>query len=421
MYCKNCGAENEDSMKFCVNCGMEISSNDTDLPDKSISETTQNTVTNTVPHKMSKKTKCIVIIIAVILLLIAVVYKICSGLMSPERLVTKYINAQAAGNYSELYGMLDIPDGEFTTKSQFVDTLERSAEDAEQVSVKNINVTEASATDLSNTSKYYFTKAYDKAYRVTYSNQEQKTVFLSMQKGMLFDKYKVLPTEYLIEYYTVCMPPYANAAFDGIQLSDSNTKKRTVNNKTEYKLNNLFNGKHNITVSAPFAEETDVTAEADLSDDKIDCNNYLKVRQDVKEEMQKLAEEALKTVYDATTANKDFSEIVSQLKIASGQEKVVENGYKRFADRFNNTSYTHANLTFKGIKPPTEDSRGITDNLDAPLRYSVKFEVSYDIVEKSGFIYIGEHHQEDTQSLSVDFSYENNELKIYAINDVYYK
>lgn len=419
MYCKNCGAENEDSMRFCVSCGMEISADDMDVSDKSMSETAQKTI----PHKMSKKTKCVILIIAVILLLIAVIYKICGGLMSPERLVTKYINAQAAGKYSELYEMLDMPDGEFTVKSQFIDTLERSSD--EMGNVTNITVTEASATDLSNTSKYYFTKAYDKAYRVTYNlqddKQEQKTVFLSMQKGMLFDKYKIMPTEYLTEKYEIYAPSYTEVSFDNIKLGDTyNSTTGDNTSKQCYLLNNIFLGKHNVTVTAPFIENTDI--EVDVNKSKsVDCLNSLVIKQEIKDKMQQTAEDTLKVIFDAAAAKKDFSEVASQLKINSEQMDKVEKGYTAFSNiswsGFNSGTITYDRLELTNIEPEEESSYSLSSSLDAPLSYIVKYKVTSDVSPTQGYILFGDKHKEEIHSICIDFSCKDNDLSICGINN----
>lgn len=425
MYCKNCGTENDDNMKFCVNCGAEMGT-DTTLSDKPVREIEQGTTANVQPHKLSKKTKGIILIIAVILILVATAYKICGGLMSPERVVTKYINVQADGNYSELYGMLDMPDSEFTTKSQFVDTLERSAEEAEKVSVKNINVIEANALDLSNTSKYYFTKVYDKAYRVTYDlqngKQEQKTVFLSKQKGIFFGKYKILPTEYLIEEYKIFAPAYADVAFDGISLGD------TYNSKTEdntdqhcYLLNNILSGKHNVTATAPFIENADIEVDVNKNG-SVDCLEDLVIKQEIKDQMQKTAEDTLKVIFDAAVAKKDFSEVAPQLKIASDKIDAVEQGYKSFLNiswsGFDNDVVAYDRLELSNIEPATDVSYDIYSSPNKPLSYMVQFKVISEVSPTQGNILFGERKKETGRFLYIYFTYENNELQICDIGHI---
>lgn len=424
MYCKNCGTENDDNMNFCVNCGTDIGTNETNLSDNSVSETAQNTVTNAQPHKLSKKTKGIILIIAIILILVATAYKICGGLMSPERLVTKYINAQAESNYSELYGMLDMPDSEFTTKNQFIDTLERSSKEIGNVT--NITVTEASATDLSKISKYYFTKAYDKAYRVTYNlrdgNQEQKTVFLSVQKGMLFDEYKVMPIEYLIEEYKIFAPAYADVSFDGISLGDTyNAKTDDNTDQHYYLLNNILLGKHNVTATAPFIENADIEVDVNKNG-SVDCLESLVIKQEIKNQMRKTAEDTLKVIFDAAAAKKDFSEVASQLKIDSDKSDTFEQGYKSFLNiswsGFNNDVVTYDRLELSNIEPSTDVSYGIYSSPNKPLSYMIQFKVISEVSPTQGNILFGERKKETGRFLYIYFTYENNELEICDIGHI---
>lgn len=425
MYCKNCGTENDDATKFCVNCGAQM-----DKTAGTAMERKNSAASGAEYPKLSKRTKSIILIIVIVLGLAAVFYKIGSGLMSPERMVSKYINAQAEGSYGELYGMLDMPDGEFTSKNQFVDTLERSSEGTEKGNIGNITVTEASATDLSNISKYHLDRVYDKAYRVTYDlqggGQEQKLVFLSMQKGILFDKYKIMPAEYLAREYTVYAPPYITVAFDNTELDGSYEYTAAQNRYYEdekcYKLNNVFSGEHVITLSAPFADDTEISAEV-AEDSYIECSGRLKIRQEIKDEMQKIAEDTLKIVFDAAVAEKDFWEIVSQLKIAEGQDDMVKEGYEAFSNRswsgYDNDTVIYNKLEFAGIKPSTSESYRMQNNVDAPLSYEAGFSVVCDVTAAQGYILIGNRHTEKTLTFNVEFSYENDELSIYSIGKGY--
>lgn len=434
MYCRFCGAENDDAMKYCVNCGKELNADNADLSDAPTSATKQSTAADAPPKKLSKKTKVIMLIIAVVAVLAVAAYRILGWLMSPEYVVSQYIKAQSEENYSALYSMLDMPDSDFTTKEQFVDVLEKSSNDGEKESVSKITVTEVDSSEYSTLSRCYSDMTFDKAYQAKYVTQngdtKNNTVLLSSEKLLFFEKYKVAPAEYLTKKYEVSAPLYAKVKFDGIELGDKYIDDETshdgdASRQNWYLLKNVLLGKHNITITAPFIQTAEIKVDVNASD-SFDCADelnikQLKIKQSVKDEMQKTAEETLRVIFDGAAKKKDFSQIESNLKIASGKNADVKEGYENFSDTewsgFRNETITYKKLELSEIEPASDDAFRLNRRDDMPLSYMIRFKVVCDVTENQGYILWGDTHNESTHEIYIQFTYENDEAKVCGISN----
>ena len=427
MYCTACGAKNDDDMKFCVNCGKELNADSTDLFDAPTSTKAQSEAAAPPPKKLSKKAKVAMIVIAAVLVLGFSAYKTVSWFMSPEYAVSQYVKAQSEGNYSALYDMLDMPDGEFTKKEQFVEIHEKSSSKDKKGTISNITITEADSEDYSVFARCYSDVDFNIAYRVDYIAQkgekEHTTVLLTSEDWLFFKNYKVAPAEYVTRKYEVCVPSYAKATFDGVELGDKYIDAEASNNGNQYSLENVLLGEHTVTVTGPLIDTAEIKLNITGSD-SFDCSGKLKIKQSIKDEMQKTAEDSVKVIIEGIDKKKEFSEIESQLKIASGQSNQVKKWYDDFSET-DWSNYWSQNVKYDKIElsntePASENAFKISESSKSQLTYGITFDVACDYT----YVFFGDlenkSHNDSTYTVGVEYVYENDEIKIYNINNNYY-
>ena len=103
MYCKKCGAQNQDGEKFCMQCGANIMENPTPASVPAEAATTQTPK----PKKKLPKWALIAIPVAVILLIILVVCLIING--NTVKMDKQYIDFEVEGydGYGSVYAEVD--------------------------------------------------------------------------------------------------------------------------------------------------------------------------------------------------------------------------------------------------------------------------------------------------------------------------
>ena len=103
MYCKKCGAQNQDGEKFCMQCGANIMENPAPASVPTEAATTQTPK----PKKKLPKWALIAIPVAVILLIILIVCLIING--NTVKMNKQYIDFEVEGynGYGEVYAEID--------------------------------------------------------------------------------------------------------------------------------------------------------------------------------------------------------------------------------------------------------------------------------------------------------------------------
>jgi len=353
MFCPNCGTRNDDAAAFCLNCGSSLAEETVIDSIEQVEETVDPTTTPIAqstpiapvapvapteaspvyaapvpvqykPRKpLSKQT--IGIIAGSAIIVIAVIVFVVVGKKSSdyEALATKYFIAAQAGKWDTVFDSIDIPSGEFLTK----DFLTKAQSKATPKEISNYAINKKNDIYASFTvgDKTLTDDAISKDVYIDYrikgesSNRTDTIGVIKLkEKNMLFfDKYKVSPDDIVKSNFSITVAKGAVVTIDGIEVSSkylkddaSNTSSSYSVAKATYVIDYLFEGNYTIKVTQENMEDNE--AEVTVANDD---DSYLytssKIASKVSTQLATAGQDALKTIYDAVVARKDFSTLSS--------------------------------------------------------------------------------------------------------------
>lgn len=317
MFCEKCGTKNEDAARFCEKCGATL-----EVKKEKNSDPIQKNAfvaprVNADPAKapfgeegfqkpkkkpMSLKTKIILSVVGILLLVIGLAWVAGSTLTNPERIVRKYYENMSLQKYDEAYKYIDVEDSEFMTKDMFVEAMENTADE------KMLNFTLQEASENNSLVKKFII-TYTRKGGVFTSNSE---VFLMKQpskKWLLFDDYKIV-SDKIAKSYSITIPSGAEIYIDDIKVDEKYTENDAINKK--YRIPSIFKGMHEIKVSAPFGKEKtfDVQVIKDGCEDKFGIELTDQAQKEVSECAKDFLKAFVAAAMDKTSleeSNLDFS------------------------------------------------------------------------------------------------------------------
>lgn len=421
MFCKNCGKENADGVGYCVSCGCDLNKA---LP-------TEKSVTNngTTKARTSHIPKTPLIIVCTVLVVLFALYQIAANATKPETVIKNHFTALVGGDYGAVYDGLDIPDGQFTSKEQFIASYTVSNEMTNKIT--SITITKATATDLEDVNPLS-SSTVDAAYKVVYSTQLEPApsteIVILTKKGklfLLFDAYKVEPSNFIAQEYSISAPVGIQVGFDGIELNDTflskvetPKKERDSENPTQrniYMIPYTFFGEHIITATSEFTENYE--APVYVKSGRTETIDGLVIKADIRAKIRKMAEQTVQLFFDSALANKSFSDISLQLNAVPTQLEAIEKSYESFTKtnwgNFSNGA-TYTNIRMK-IKDGDESGGSLTNRPMSPLLYRIGYTVISDAQAQRGYILWGDKHSERYFEMKIEFASDNGELKIYSV------
>ena len=117
MFCPECGQKNENSARFCENCGTSLPEN------RKIKKTKTFTFSKLeitkLKQSITKKQKITYSIVLAIILCCTSFYMYGKIITNPKNIAKNYFLAQMQSDSDTLYDYLDIEKSEFTTKELF--------------------------------------------------------------------------------------------------------------------------------------------------------------------------------------------------------------------------------------------------------------------------------------------------------------
>jgi len=423
MFCKNCGKVNNDGAKFCTGCGCNF--------DEPLSQGETATKVGTAKALSKRAIKKPVIIVCVVLVALFSLYQIGLNAAKPERVVEKYVTAHANADYGAIYDSLDISSDQFTSKELFISTNTYSA-DMSKNKVTSLSITPATAKDLEEVEALPGSRV-DAAYKVVYTTKidpEPFTEIVMLTKSgkafMIFDKYKIEPSNFIAQDYQIIAPAGIKVCFDGIELDDTELKTQKNDSNSEnpieknvYTIPNTFIGEHTITAESDFTEKYE--APVYVKSNSTETVSNLVIKADIRSKMRKMAEETLRTFFDGMVAGKSFAEVSSQINPVTTQMDKISKAYDAFVkadwSNFDSRTVTYTNISMTGITAEKEDgsNSSLTNRTKSPLSYCLEYMVSCDVEPQAHYILWGDRHSERNFDMDVEFSYENGELKIYSV------
>ena len=150
MFCGECGTKNSGTSQFCENCGAKLAG----APEQQVNpsqgeENVNNVQTNNMQNQMpntqvmatqpakpmSKQTKLILTIIAVIAVLFGGAYYYLGTLVTPEKVAEDYFNALVEVDAKKIYKFLQVEQTDFTTEKMFEKVIKNTTDKSSKMEI----------------------------------------------------------------------------------------------------------------------------------------------------------------------------------------------------------------------------------------------------------------------------------------------
>lgn len=424
--CPSCGTVNEDNARFCENCGTKLVESTSAEP----AAATAGQETESIPgdgqyeeeqgweeqqpanqrprksgtdKRLSALQKA-VIIEAICLVAIVIGFFVLGNMKyNAESVAKRYFAAYAAHDWGTVYALLDVPEGDFMTKGQFAEMMERT----QIPDISNYNVRPESSSE--DKIVRYFDVQYTVAgqgasdTRLSLVRQNKKSLFL-------FDTWKVSTEGMVSEGFQIMVPAGAQAAVDGIGLTEDYKISESSEGMDTYQIS-LFNGVHAISVAAPWCEiyesEFDTASEGSLSVSGLTLTEAGETALEAK------MQEALETFYAAAISGADYSEVQSLFSAeAAGEYEGEYNDLKERLASDPDDYYTLNQITFNDFQCDFYvDSNVVSGEMEGD--YTVDYTYTY-----TGFG--GTRTQNDTSNssfyMTASFVYEGDTYKLQDVS-----
>lgn len=347
MYCGECGAKVKKTDLFCGECGAQIKNTD----EKNDTNKTENIKIKTDKKPMSKKQRTIITVVAAIILILGIGYKVGSNITSPKAIAKKYIQATIDKNVDVLYNYLELDgDKTFVTKDIYKKLLE-SDKSSSNIANFVIEDVKYGTGKLNVTVGFKYTKkdsSVENSGSVVLLKQKTKKYFI-------FDNWKI-SSDYrsidVLENYTIKVVSGTKVSYAGIELTK---KYKDENNSTTttdvYVLPQVFGTK--TTIKATFKNgieiEENVTPYSDNSSHTVSFNEN-NISDNMKSKLLEVAGNSLKTVYENAINEKAFTEIKSKFEHENIDLTNIESAYNDLVNELKEASFTLKSISFTKLE-----------------------------------------------------------------------
>lgn len=294
MFCPNCGAKNEDSARFCEQCGYTLSDQIAEEPEKMAETAPLSQATGPVGEESAaqavkkvpdyqpagpaaenqnifqpetvkapkKKNSARTIVTAVeAFLLIAVCflcYRQIEKINNPETVIHTYMDAIMEQDWDMAYNCLSLPDSPYLTAEAY----RRAVASGEMVGITNYRV-EKKGKEGKKDSKNDFAPNFQVQYMKKGNSQKMETMLQSVssreKKWLILEDWKISPVDALVADVQIYAYPMMEVTVDGVLLGPDTAKVEEGQADITYTIPYLFAGSHVIEVAAegfePYSEE----------------------------------------------------------------------------------------------------------------------------------------------------------------------
>lgn len=322
MICQKCGCQNADNEVFCRKCGALIEDEGLDQWFDSVMPEQKQFDFNALIKmlKPKKKVKNWVIILAGEVLLSVVLlfslFQKVTGRFSAEHTAEHYFVALVNGEWEEAYSMLELEEGEFTSRKAYDICCENnSLPFITSYSIQKENQVGTLGQDVTVLYRERGTSS-DTAYHISLNKQLEK-------KYIFFENWKVSAGSLLSKDIPVTVPHGAAVSIDGIPLGD--TYLSAVENSLDfYSIPVMFAGKHQIVVSMQEMETVKEVFDTNLNGYSLD---KMQISPNILQKLLGQAEKDLQSIYTAAIQGTPFNKI-SELFVADGEKAAeIESSY----------------------------------------------------------------------------------------------
>ena len=410
MFCGECGAKNNKEDRFCSECGAPLEQ-----------EEAQETTTNVVKkprQPMSKKNKIIVAVIAAIVVVLGIGYKVGSDMTSPKSIASDYIKAVVSNDSDRLYKYLEIEGDKTFVSKKIFNELMSNTDDSNSSSIENYKITNVEYGDGKLTAKVYFT------YTIKGSSLEKtSSISLTKQKDkkfIIFDNWKIsdLSTDStIIKDYKIKVTKGSTVTFAGVKLTDKYLDKEESTSKIDvYSLPQVFTTKTTLKAELPsgLEIEEEVTPSSYYSTHTVTFDED-SLTEAAKEKITEKSKEVLTTIYESAIANKQFSEIKSSFEHGNLDLTDLETNYNSFVSNLTNSSNTLTSITLTNL---TLYDLDLNDDgyLEIEFRVNYNYSISYANWDDE----VQTHHDSDSDYMTVVLAYDNGEYYLVDFDSLDY-
>lgn len=270
------------------------------------------------PMKIIHKIMLVELIVAG--LLVICFYNVGRKAFSPERTAERYFIEVMNGDWESVYNYLDRKESQFITKKNFISTLKNQ----DPTDYNTYKIGKAN-NDMDNLGT-----SVDISYRVKGSSDNQDyTVVLNKQgkkNFYLFDSWKVDPSSYICNDYTLTVPSGVKVKFNDTQLNEEYLSSEE-NGYASYVIPELFHGEYQITLTQENME--DYTTTISTYDGQYYLDQMI-LKNDVQKELIQTAGNTMKQIYDAGFKEAAFDTIADLFTEDKVIRAEMESNYSDF-------------------------------------------------------------------------------------------
>lgn len=428
MFCGECGTKNTGASQFCENCGAKLAG----APEQQVSPSpVEGTVNNVQPNNvqnqmpntqvmatqpakpMSKKTKLILTIIAVIAVIFGGAYYYVGTLVTPEKVAEDYFNALVELDAKKIYKFLQVEDTEFTTEEMFEKVIKNTTDKDSKMEIVNYEVGSVKYDDLTKmTAKVtitYVEKDKDKSQTVDVKLAKGKD-----KKWLFYDEWLVVTTAYEVKNdVTVKVDKGATVKVEGVKLNKKYLDEESSSSYSDYyKVPAMFGGKYKFNVKYTNGLETEELVNV-ASGGYYASLSASSLTKKVKAEINKQMAADVQLIYDSVIAKKTFDEIKSNFEYTDGDLTNLTSAYNTLAK-----DLAAASSQLTKIKVNESDISSIYQNSNGSLSMSTTFKYDYTVSYQSNGQ--AQTHSDNTTNY-VTFTYQRVDGKYKLTNIKYLK
>lgn len=310
MFCPNCGVKNKDDAKFCEECGTRL-------------EATENQVSqvSVVREKRTWKKAHIIIGVEALVMVALLIgfFQYGKKVNSAETVAKNFFVYTMNGDWDSVYDYLDCSEDIFLTKELFVSAMKD--EEVDEYSNFSVKVEEEDKDKIGTTVEVSY-RSSDSSGDSTMDVELNKQ---STKEFLFFDEWKVNAADYIKQDFTISVLKGAKVSFDGIELGSNYLDAEQDSSSVDcYTIPKVFKGTHTITVTKEGRKT--VTQELNRSEGSYSLSS-MELEEELKQELVKQAGDAMKQIFEAAIAGKEFTEIKGLFGTDAEQLSAIEANY----------------------------------------------------------------------------------------------
>ena len=328
MFCPECGTKNPDNAVFCQECGQKIEVEAVNIGTSPQMQMQQNYVqSQPLPQQavnpMSKVRKIILVESVLLIMAIICLSYLSKKQFSPEKVAENHFLKVMNGDWEGVYDDIDIIPSKFLSKSNFLEAQKERGSTI--VNTYNVEKAENDNSGLGATVLIPYREKGDtenQEYSINLNKQSEKA-------WGLFDLWKVDPSIYISDDYSIMVPTGTKVVFDGVEL-DSSYLNSGEDGFDSYVIPQVFKGDYEIKLSQENME--DITTTVSTSDSSYYLDS-MTLKEEVKKELITNAQEMMKSVYGAAFTSATFDQIAELFSSDETVREYMESQYSNLLNR----------------------------------------------------------------------------------------